>query len=77
MEDLMTEAVEKVYAPHQQRVVEEKEELDKKVELLRKFVTTNPIFESLDVKEQGRLRKQLVCMNCYSDILGDRIRNFT
>lgn len=73
----MTEVAEKVYAPHQQRVVEEKRELDNKIELLRKFVTTSPIFEGLDIQEQGRLRKQLVYMNCYSDILGDRIRNFT
>jgi hypothetical protein len=44
--------------PHQQRVVDEKAELDKKANALSQFIGANPIFEKLDQAEQERLREQ-------------------
>lgn len=61
--------------PHQQRVVEEKVELDAKGAKLNVFFDT-PIFAGLDAVEQHRLRAQLVAMQTYSDILGERIAAF-
>lgn len=54
----------------QQRVVDEKVELDKKAQALSDFIGENPIFETLDQAEQERLMWQ------YSTILGERIANF-
>lgn len=61
--------------PHQQRVVEEKSDLDEKFARLCLFCGT-PAFEALDQAEQGRLRKQAAIMEEYSSILGDRIAAF-
>lgn len=62
-------------APHQQRVVTEREELDEKITKLTAFTDTD-IFRSLDKAEQERLERQLSHMNAYSDVLGERIGNF-
>lgn len=59
--------------PHVRRVVDEKEELDKKLNLLKAFITSNPIFQKLDEAEQHRLQIQLSIMQAYSDILYARI----
>lgn len=61
--------------PHQQRVVDEKTELDEKLEKLSAFFG-NPIFTSLPDVEQNRLNRQKVVMKEYSDILGERIAAF-
>lgn len=61
--------------PFQQRVVEEKKELDDKLQKLSLFFDT-PVYASLDSAEQERLQKQEVAMITYSEILGDRIRAF-
>jgi len=63
--------------PHQQRVVDEKTELDKKANALSQFIGTNPIFDSVDPAEQARLREQCEIMWQYSEILGKRIAAFT
>lgn len=63
-------------APHQQRVVDEKEELDKKATALSAFIGTNQIFETLDPAEQERLKEQNDVMWQYSEILGARIAAF-
>lgn len=63
--------------PHQQRVVDEKAELDKKANALSQFIGTNPVFESLDKAEQERLREQCEIMWKYSEILGARIAAFS
>jgi hypothetical protein len=62
--------------PHQQRVVDERDELDSKAAKLNSFFET-PIFDGLDAAEQGRLRTQLVAMETYSDILRERIAAFS
>jgi len=61
--------------PHQQRVVDEKTELDEKIEKLNTFTDTD-IFKVLPVAEQGRLVRQLAIMNNYSGVLGERIAAF-
>lgn len=62
--------------PYQQRVVDEKTELDKKARALSDFIGHNPIFETLDQAEQERLREQNDVMWQYSEILGARIAAF-
>ncbi|MGZ4968022.1 MAG: crAss001_48 related protein [Methylobacter sp.] len=62
--------------PHQQRVVDEKTELDKKARALSDFIGTNPIFDTLDPAEQERLKEQNDVMWKYSEILGARIAAF-
>lgn len=62
--------------PHQQRVVDEKAELDKKAYALSDFIGYNPIFETLDPAEQERLKEQNDVMWQYSEILGARIAAF-
>jgi hypothetical protein len=62
-------------APHQQRVVDEKAELDERLEKLVAFTRT-PIFAGLDSDERNRLDQQAATMAMYSDILGDRISAF-
>lgn len=61
--------------PHQQRVVEEKAELDERLAKLVAFTRT-PIFAGLDSAERCRLDQQAATMAMYSDILGDRIAAF-
>jgi hypothetical protein len=63
--------------PHQQRVVDEKVELDKKAHALSEFIGHNPTFDTLDPEEQGRLKEQNDIMWQYSEILGKRIKRFT
>ena len=62
--------------PHQQRVVDEKTELDKKATALRNFISISPIFRNLDAAEQERLKEQNDVMWRYSEILGARIAAF-
>lgn len=62
--------------PHQQRVVDEKAELDEKLVKLSAFLDT-PIFAGLDEVEQRWLRNQAAAMALYSNILTDRIAAFT
>jgi len=60
---------------HQQRVVDEKTELDTKLAKLLTFLD-GAIFKSLDPDEQGRLTIQAGVMDKYSEILGQRIAAF-
>lgn len=61
--------------PYQQRVVEEKQELDTRIEKLMAFMTTN-VFDGLDNGEKSRLRIQLAAMQTYGTALGERIAHF-
>lgn len=63
-------------ASHQQRVVDEKTELDKKASALSQFIGNSQIFETLDPSEQERLKEQNDVMWQYSEILGARIEAF-
>ncbi len=67
--------LEKDYQPHQERVIDEFDELFEKTKKLAEFVETE-FFDSLDEAEKLRLGKQLRCMVMYRDVLHDRIKNF-
>jgi hypothetical protein len=62
-------------APHQERVVAEKTELDAKLVALLAFFQ-GPIFPTLPADEQIRLRCQARFMDGYSAVLGERINAF-
>lgn len=62
-------------APHQERVVLEKKELDEKLAKLDAFGRTD-FYTTLPAEEQGRLNRQHAVMEEYSRILGDRIAAF-
>lgn len=64
------------YAPHQQRVIDEKSQLDERLSKLTEFVTGNEMFNSLPLDERARLRRQRRVMREYSEILGERIAAF-
>lgn len=61
--------------PHQQRVIDEKTELDDKRTKLLSFLNTD-LFYSLDQAEKDRLRTQHGIMGLYSELLGQRITAF-
>jgi hypothetical protein len=62
-------------APHQERVVQEKKELDEKLAKLDAFGRTD-FYKTLPDDEQGRLNRQHSFMEEYSRILGERIAAF-
>jgi hypothetical protein len=64
-------------APHQQRVVDEKTELDERAHKLSQFIGFNPLFEKLDPAEQERMKVQNDLMWQLSEVLGARIQAFT
>ena len=61
---------------HQQRVVDEKTELDKKAKALSDFIGGSATFEAIDSDEQDRMKEQNDIMWQYSEILGARIAAF-
>lgn len=61
---------------HQQRVIDEKAELDAKAKALSDFIGLNPVFETLNADEQERMKLQNDIMWQYSEILGQRIAAF-
>jgi hypothetical protein len=62
--------------PFQQRVVDEKKELDEKLAKLVAFFDTE-MFANVPADEQKRLHLQCKTMEQYSTILGQRIAAFT
>ena len=62
-------------APHQERVVTEKAELDEKRTKLSAFFDTD-LFANIDDDERRRLLRQADAMQVYSQILGERIAAF-
>jgi hypothetical protein len=62
--------------PFQERVIEEKAELDKKCEALRQFLNSEG-YRNLPLEERQRLRDQWDAMNTYSAILFERIAAFS
>lgn len=71
----MPELAASAVPPHQQRVLDEKAELDERRERLAAFFST-PIFHGLPESEQIRMERQAVAMRTYSEILGERIAAF-
>lgn len=63
------------YAPHQQRVVGERDELADKLKKLETFFT-NPIFDGLPKAEKDRLKRQAGHMDGYLAVLNERIEAF-
>lgn len=61
---------------YQQRVVDEKAELDSKIAKLIAFQYTD-MWEQLDVAEKHRMARQKLAMQSYSSILSERILAFT
>jgi CHASE3 domain sensor protein len=59
--------------PYQQRVVDEKKELDQKIEKLTSFLKEP---QTKCLIELERLQRQLVIMHQYSEVLGERIEHF-
>jgi len=72
----MTEVLMSNLQPHQQRVVDEKAEVDERLRKLDVFITSNPIFGTLSDKEQELQTAQRGAMKEYSDILSQRIDLF-
>jgi hypothetical protein len=64
------------YLPHQQRVVDEKRDLDEKRTKLLEFIQNSPIFKNLGESDRMLLTEQLEVMTHYSVILGSRIDRF-
>ena len=62
--------------PHQQRVIDEKRELDDRAQKLSTFIGVSPIFENLDPEEQERMKVQNDLMWQLSEVLGERIAAF-
>lgn len=62
-------------APHQQRVVDEKAELDDRAGKLNVFIGTE-VFKGLPLAERGRMTRQLSLMLQLSMVLGERIAAF-
>ena len=61
--------------PHQQRVIDEKHELDLKIDALAKCFGSD-IFMKIDEVEQDRLHCQYQIMKAYTAILASRIKGF-
>ena len=61
---------------HQQRVIDEKAELDDNATKLSAFIGENPLFEKLDAAERERMKVQNDLMWQYSEVLGQRIAAF-
>ena len=64
------------FAPHQLRVIDEKKDLDAKLEKLRAFFWSPPCL-ALHIDERFLLGEQLKAMESYSRILDRRIQFFT
>lgn len=64
------------FPPHQQRVIDECEELEARARKLGAFISNNPVFGNLDPDEQNRLEAQNDIMWQYVRILQERIAAF-
>ena len=64
-----------IFAPHEQRVIDEHRDLTEKLNKLRTFFDT-PIFRGLAAAEQVRLGAQAGFMYGYQDMLRERINAF-
>ena len=62
--------------PFQERVVEEKKQLDYKLQALHAFMVGDQLLE-LPVEERDRLVRQEGIMEQYSTVLGERIAAFS
>jgi hypothetical protein len=68
-------AIGSALAPHQQRVLTEKADLDEKIDKLRLYFGTST-YADINCDEQDRLNEQLRVMELYSSVLAERIESF-
>lgn len=61
---------------HQQRVLDEKRELDERLSKLDAFILDNPLYRQLPTSEQDRMARQSKAMAAYSGVLAERIEAF-
>jgi hypothetical protein len=61
---------------HEQRVVDERKELNKKFTDLCKFIDSSAVFLNLHINERARLNKQRGIMSQYIQVLDERIDAF-
>uniref|UniRef100_A0A6M3KZ55 Uncharacterized protein n=1 Tax=viral metagenome TaxID=1070528 RepID=A0A6M3KZ55_9ZZZZ len=61
---------------YQKRVIEEKKELDSKIERLRAFMASDYFNNGIPSDEQKRMRRQELIMELYSEVLSDRMEHF-
>jgi hypothetical protein len=61
--------------PHQERVINEKSELDEKLAKLHKFLHSD-FYQQLSSDERMRLLRQSIHMEDYTKVLGERIVAF-
>jgi hypothetical protein len=66
----------KELAPHQQRVVQERNELNEKIEKLTAFIEDSPIFRALPDIDAEHLIGQRGAMLLYKEYLDRRIARF-
>lgn len=66
---------QKELQPHEQRVVDERNELNEKITKLHDFFK-NPIFQKLPEEDKNLLNEQSEIMMNYSDVLLKRINRF-
>ena len=66
----------KAYGPFQQRVIDELDELNEKLDKLYDFIYYNKIFGTLPADEQVRLKLQHTYMGLYADVLKERADAF-
>lgn len=62
--------------PHQQRVIEEKEQLEERLAKLHGFIDGD-LYSTLDEAERSRLRQQRYYMSGYLQALRERVDAFT
>lgn len=60
---------------HQQRVIEEKEQLDGRLASLNTFLSVGDV-QGLPHDERVRMTRQAEIMTSYSNVLGERIKAF-
>lgn len=74
--DEVPQAPNSTLPPYQQRVLDEKQELDIRITKLDEFIQRSYVFNTLPTDEQSRLKRQLDVQRELSVILGDRIDGF-
>jgi hypothetical protein len=62
---------------HEQRVIDEKAELDEKIAKLRVFINDNPAYLKLPAAQATLMHDQVSAMARYSEVLSQRIMFFT
>ena len=67
---------ERVYLPHQQRVIDEAQELNEKLVKLMDFINKSDIYKSLSIDDARLLNEQYYYMQNYFRVLNTRISRF-